>query len=286
MWKYVKSAFFYHWNLLAFAGGLGFAALSGHADVVAPLVLAGELAYLGMLSTHPKYQSYVNAQEAKDNRQQSAVNAEQAARRILASLPEPLVRRFETLRSRCRDLQNIAKEFPEAVAGPAPLEQAHVAGLDRLLWIYLRMLYTQHSMRRFLNQTSERELQANIADLEGRLRAMPAEAADSPRARMRKSLEDNLATSRARLENYRKARDNAELVDLEIDRLENKIRTLSELAVNRHEPGFVSGQVDEVAESLVHTERTMSDLQFITGMESADEDVPELLMRQSVTAHN
>jgi len=286
MWKYVKSAFLYHWNLLAFAGGLGFAALSGHADVIAPLVVAGEVAYLGMLSTHPRYQSYVNAQEAKDNRQQSAVNAEQSARRILAALPEPLVRRFETLRSRCRDLQAIARDFPDAAPGPAPLEQAHVAGLDRLLWIYLRMLYTQHSMRRFLNQTSERELQSNIADLEARLKAMPAEAADSPRARMRKSLEDNLATSRARLENYRKARDNAELVDLEIDRLENKIRTLSELAVNRHEPGFVSGQVDEVAQSLAHTERTMSDLQFITGMESAEEDVPELLMRPTVQALN
>lgn len=286
MWKYVKSAFFYHWNLLAFVGGMGFAALSGHADVIAPLVVAGEVAYLGMLSTHPKYQSYVNAQEAKGARQESAVNAEQAARRILATLPEPLVRRFDTLRNRCRDLQAIARDFPDATASPAPLEQAQVAGLDRLLWIYLRLLYTQHSMRRFLSQTSERELQANIADLQGRIKGMTAETAESPRTRMRKSLEDNLATSQARLENYRKARDNAELVDLEIDRLENKIRTLSEMSVNRHEPGFVSGQVDEVAQSLAHTERTMSDLQFITGMESADEEVPELLQRPTVQARN
>ena len=43
--KYLKTAFLYHWNLLAFAGGMGFAALSGLPDVlvVEPLLepLAG-----------------------------------------------------------------------------------------------------------------------------------------------------------------------------------------------------------------------------------------------------
>ena len=39
--KYIKKAFLFHWNLLAFAGGMGFALISGHPDVFAPLVLAG-----------------------------------------------------------------------------------------------------------------------------------------------------------------------------------------------------------------------------------------------------
>jgi hypothetical protein len=281
--KYIKAAFLYHWNLLAFAGGMGFAVLSGRPDIFAPLVLAGEVAYLGLLGTHPKFQKYVNAQEAKGARQQSAVTAEQAVQRMLTALPDPLVRRFEDLRGQCRDLQQIAQGIgdPDRPDAPAPLEEMQLAGLDRLLWIYLRLLYTHHSLERFLQQTTEKEIRADITALERRLDALPAAADDPQRQRMRKSLEDNLETSRARLANYQKARDNGELVRLEIDRLENKIRSLSEMAVNRHETGFISGQVDQVAQSLVQTERTMSDLQFLTGMEAAEQEVPEILRRQT-----
>ena len=68
----------------------------------------------------------------------------------------------------------------------------------------------------------------------------------------------------------------------EIDRLENKIRSLSELAVNRQEPEFISQQVDHVASSMLETERTMNDLQFATGLESVDEQTPELLGTKAV----
>ncbi|MBM4258206.1 MAG: hypothetical protein FJ147_20215 [Deltaproteobacteria bacterium] len=68
---------------------------------------------------------------------------------------------------------------------------------------------------------------------------------------------------------------------LEIDRLENKIQSLSELAINRHEPDFISGQVDQVVTSMVQTEKTMNDLQFATGLEVNDDTVPELLRRET-----
>ena len=103
------------------------------------------------------------------------------------------------------------------------------------------------------------------------------------RQKARQTIEDNLATSRARLANLRKARENHELVQLEIDRLENKIQSLSELAVNRQEPDFISDQVDSVAESMLETERTMNDLQFATGLLEVDEDIPELVTRRTIT---
>ena len=67
-----------------------------------------------------------------------------------------------------------------------------------------------------------------------------------------------------------------------IERLENKIRTISEMAVNRQEPEFISGQVDEVAGSMVQTERTMSELDFLTGLGTADEAVPPMMQRETV----
>jgi hypothetical protein len=112
--------------------------------------------------------------------------------------------------------------------------------------------------------------------LEARLAQLPAEGANVQDQRVRKTLEDNLQTSRDRLANLQRARDNYDLVKLEIDRLENKIRSLSELAVNRQEPDYISGQVDQVASSMLETEKTMNDLRFVTGLDPIDE-APSLL---------
>jgi len=61
--------------------------------------------------------------------------------------------------------------------------------------------------------------------------------------------------------------------------LENKIRSLSELAVNRQEPDYISGQVDQVAASMMETEKTMNDLRFVTGLDTVDE-APSLLQSE------
>ena len=54
------------------------------------------------------------------------------------------------------------------------------------------------------------------------------------------------------------------------------------MAINRQEPDYIVHQVDEVASSMVQTERTMNELQFATGL-AAEEEVPQLLERQAVT---
>lgn len=280
--KYLKAAFANRWNLLALFGGLGFAMLSGAADVVAPFVLAAEVAYLGLLGTHPKFQSYVDAQAAKAGREENTVAAENTLREILASLPKPALQRFKSLRERCLELQRIAQALKTSGQSGTPLEEFQIAGLDRLLWIYLRLLFTQDALGRFLHQTDERAIERDIADLEQRLQQVAGEPDETQQQKIRKALEDNLQTCRDRLSNYRKARDNFELMELEIDRLENKIQSVSELAVNRQEPDYISGQVDQVTSSMVDTERTMNELQFVTGLHQVDDAVPPLLQRETV----
>jgi chemotaxis protein histidine kinase CheA len=280
--KYFKRAFLYHWNLLGFLGGVGLALVTS-PTVVGPLVLAAEVAYLGFLGTHPKFQRFVEAQGAREARDQQAVSGEQALQRIMATLPAKWVQRFEALRSRCLELRGIAVGLkdPSRADSPLPLEELQLAGLDRLLWTFLRLLFTQHMLERFFERTDETLIKRDIEKLDQRLK-QPAGAADDPqKQKIRKALEDNRETSRARLANLQKARDNSELVQLEIDRLENKISSLSELGVNRQEPDFIVRQVDQVASSMVQTERTMNELQFATGL-ATDEAVPLLVQREAV----
>lgn len=279
--KYLKVAFVNKWNLLAFLGGTVFALLSPIPDAVLALVAAGELAYLGMLGTHPKFQAYVEAQEAKQARAATSVSSQQTLERITASLPKELLDRFVALRARCLELQQIAAELKQTGPGEAdlPLEHYQIAGLDRLLWIHLRLLFTQYALFRFLKQTSEELINADIKRIETNLGQIPTTASGDQQQRARKALEDNLQTSRDRLANLQRARGNFDLVKLEIDRLENKIRSLSEMAVNRQEPDYISGQVDQVAASMLETEKTMNELQFVTGLDAIDE-APALLQNE------
>jgi chemotaxis protein histidine kinase CheA len=285
LFQSIKTAFLYHWNLLAFGGAVAFAAISPLPGVFVPLVLAAEVAYLGFLGTHPRFQQYVAAQKAKQARDQGKAAAESGLERILAALPRAAVQRYETLRSRCLELRQIAVGLkdPGRADAPMPLEELQLAGLDRLLWTYLRLLFTQHMLDRFLQRTSEEQINKTIKDMERNLQAQSVGPDDQQKQKIRKALEDNLQTSRERLANLQKARSNSELVRLEIDRLENKIQSLSEMAINRQEPDYIVHQVDEVASSMVQTERTMNDLQFATGL-AAEEDVPRMLERQTVTA--
>ncbi|MEX0702728.1 MAG: hypothetical protein WD069_11600 [Planctomycetales bacterium] len=282
---YLKTAFLQPWNLLAFLGGLGFALLSPAPDVLAALVLAAEVGYLGLLGTHPRFQKYVDAQLAAAGRGDRSQRNEDMLRTMLANLPQEGVRRFETLRGQCRELRDIARDLkrPARAAVELPLDSVQTAGLDRLLWIYLRLLFTEHSLARFFESARDEAIERELTRLQERIDETTARERTPQTERVLEALGDDMETCRIRLANYSKARDNHELVQLEINRLENKIRSLSELAVNRHEPEFISGQVDQVAGSMLDTERTMNELQFLTGLEQTDDAVPDLLHRGAVS---
>jgi hypothetical protein len=135
-------------------------------------------------------------------------------------------------------------------------------------------------LERFFESTSEDQIRGEIQRLEQRIARTPAQDAASPsRQNIKKALEDNLETCRGRLANVQKARENGELVEAEIERLESKIRSITEMAINRQDPQFVTGQVDLVASSLVQTEETMNELQFATGLDPIDDAAPAIIPR-------
>lgn len=280
--KYIRAAFWNRWNILALVAGAGAAVISGRPDIFGALVLAGEIAYLGLLGTHPKFQKYVEAQAHKAKSEPSKESATDRLQRLTDSLQADQRDRYVRLRQRCLDLHELAASLRGSGNDrfTGSLDSMQLEGLDRLLWIFLRLLHTQHTLSRFLEQTNEASIQSEIERVEARLAEMDEKDASPHTMKMKRTLEDNLQTCRQRLENYDKARANHEFVSLEIDRLENKIKSLAELAVNRREHDFISTQVDEVADSMVETEKTITELDFDMGFDETDGQVPELL-RQS-----
>lgn len=276
--KYIKKAFLFHWNLLGFLGGMAFAMLSGHPDVAVPLVLAAETAYLGVLGTLPGFQRYVDAQEHKAARSRAQ---NEAFERLVRALPQSRLRRFEALRDRCLALRGIAARLqdPAAPASVSALDQIQLGDLDRLLWIYLRMLYTQYTLEQFFERTSADQLRSEVERVEGRLRALEKEPAGDTRDRIRQSLQANLETARSRLANYEEARNNHAVLQAEIENLETKIQSITEMAINRGDTAAITGEVAQIADGLVRTEQSIGELGFDTGVGAFGAGVPPILSR-------
>jgi hypothetical protein len=274
--KYLRKAFLWPWNLLAFFGASVAAVLSPWPDALMPLVMAAEIAYLGGLASMPRFRAAVDAAEAKAQRSQATPGQlpESALSELLASLPAEARMRFHKLRLRCIEMQKLAT----GARGKSPIgfeagDDLRRGSLDRLLWIFLRLLVTQESLRRFLRSTSEEVLGERTTDLEAQLKKAEADNDN----RLVGSLKDSVALAHLRLDNYRKADKNAQFVMVELDRIESKIQTLTEMMVNRQDPDLLTSQVDQAAESMTDTESAIRELQTITGMADQLIDPPPIL---------
>jgi hypothetical protein len=270
--EYIKRAFLFRWNLLAFIGGIAAGALSPWPDAMLPLVLAGEIAYLGGLISIPRFRKAIDAQvyqEAQPVRTAQGVAPSQSLAEIVNSLSQDSRRRFEALRARCLEMRTIAR----GVGGQstASTEDLSTPALDKLLWIFLRLLRSQQSLDQFLRSTSVAQIQERLAQAKAKLESAPADE------RFRRSLQDSVAAQEMRLSNYQRASANAEFVKLESDRIEAKIQALAESSVNRQDPDTLSSQIEGVSESVQSTEVAIRELQQITGLVDQMQEPPAIL---------
>ena len=106
MFKYIKKAFFFHWNLLAVCTGIVGGIISGRPDVAIPALAALEVIYLASLSSHPRFQDAVDAWEHEKNLIRSL--PDQKLQNILSALSKEDKLRYERLKNLCLELRCIA----------------------------------------------------------------------------------------------------------------------------------------------------------------------------------
>ena len=275
---YLLEAFLFRWNLLLFLGGMGAAALSPFPDLLLPLVGATEATYLAGLVSIPRFRAAIDARVHARRTGTSAIAVTQAPAAslvtMLGGLPSAERARFERLHGRCVEMRKIAAGVRGAAGEQSgSAEDIRTPGLDRLLWLFLRLLVSRTALDRFLAAMDEKDLTARLEALRGQL----ASAQSANDERVIRSLQDSIASGELRLDNFARAKKNAEFVRLELDRIEGKIQALAEMAVNRQDPDFLSSQVDSAAESMRQTEKTVSELQHLTGLGDQLEDPPAIL---------
>jgi hypothetical protein len=272
---YLKEAFLFRWNLLLFLGVTAAAAISPFPDVLLPLACAAELVYLGGLASIPRFRAAIDAKvhASRSSATGAPATAQPALSDLLRGLDPAARQRFDRLRARCLDMQRLARGVTGQTADPGRTDEIRTPALDRLLWAFLRILYSQQALRRFLAASDEKELERGLAELKAR-QLQVKERGDE---RIERSLADSVATAELRLDNYRKATSNAEFVGVELDRIEGKIQALAETAVSRQDPDLISSQVDSVAASMAHTEEAIREINQITGLHEQLAEAPAIL---------
>jgi len=270
--RYFTKAFLFHWNLL-FVGGCAIAGLiSGYADIIIPLIAGLEVLYLAVVATRPRFQAAIDQAEQKKIATPAALSPQ--VEHILSTLNTDDRNRYHQLRKQIHKLHHISwgGQGGDASADLSGVTDVAIEGINRLLGIYLKLLYSKNRLEGFFESTSAKAIRADIKRARAQLKDMDASKnKDQSKAKHREALEDTLKTSHQRLKNFQSAKDNYDFIGLEIQRLHSKIAGLVEMGINRHQPELISSEIDSVANSIRQTEKALSELEFIDELSTLQE---------------
>jgi hypothetical protein len=125
----------------------------------------------------PRFRTGIDAKLAAEARERSRDRSpdapvQQSLERMLDSLPAPALQRFVSLRRRCFEMRDIASGVRGQTAGSVDsADSVRTPALDRLLFLFLKLLLSQAGLARFLKTTSERELSLRLEAMQIQLKA-------------------------------------------------------------------------------------------------------------------
>ena len=168
-----------------------------------------ETAYLATLASHPRFQRLVDAQR----RSQTAAQAEAGRQELIAKLDAQARKRLAVVEEKRERILQLARE---SGAGAFELESQRDA-LDRMTWIYLKLLVGRHHLEASQVHASEADLKRKTAELERNL----ATAGDS--TSLRESQAATLKILQQRLSNLGRFEQTLKQVDSDLARIEAQV---------------------------------------------------------------
>jgi hypothetical protein len=231
-----------------------------------------ELAYLGWLSTNPRFQHLVTGGRLQDAQRQWQAKLYESIRQ----LPPEDQQRYRALEARCREIL----EHQARSTLPSTGLDDQGTSLGRLVWIYLRLLLTRESIRKMIQEASrspeEAHMQERIESLQRQLQE------PSVSDELRKSLTAQIEILQQRQEKKREAAEKLKFLDAELARIREQVELLREQAVLATDPQVVSERIDQVTTTLGGTNQWIRDQQKIYGaMEDLLADPPPLVVEGS-----
>jgi hypothetical protein len=256
----LRRAFLWHWHLLGLGAGAGFALLSGDPTAWLAIVAAGELAYMGFLGLHPRFQNVLLGQKLIGSAGPPVVDASARVQQIASFLTPENLDRFQKLQSRCSGLLSLRRSM-DARESDLSSENFRGESLDRMLWLCLKLLHQKSGLERFLSSTERAEIERELHSSEEQMQAAKTReeaAGHGVPGRLTTSIGERIKTIRERLENYDKAAESLELVGAEIEKTEQQITHLCEVGLTMRDSAGLSAQIDGISESLQSSEKAFA----------------------------
>lgn len=272
----IKRAFKWHWNLLLFGGAVAFGAISGMAGVVIPAALALEVGYLGFLGTNPRFQNVLRGISMKDEQDRAEKRAGEARlAAVLESLSDDDARRFLHLRMRCAELLKLRRTMEASPIGESA-GSFRAESLDRMMWLFLKLLHQKNGIEAFLNTTQRSRMDFERSEAREQLEAAEKRAGDAAStSRLVDSLKAKLATIEERIANHERAEDSYRLICAEVDKTEQKIIHVCEAGMTGQDVSDLSIQVDSISDTMKASEEQFLQPQLRTML--ADDTAPPII---------
>lgn len=198
---------------------------------------AGEVLFLWSLSTQPRFQRLVDAQQRGPDPE-----AGKQLQEWLTQLLPANRARLERLNANLQEVGNLLNLADPR--GDDLLWDTRAQSMNQLTVIFMRLLINQQLIRSSLENTQRGELERSIAKLQKEL------AAPGVSENMARALRGNLEIQERRLANLGRATENLEVIEIELTRIENQAQLIrEEIAFNRS-PDALSASIDRVNHTL------------------------------------
>jgi hypothetical protein len=277
----LKRAFTWRWHLLGLAAGVAFSVLSGVPALCLPFLAAAELGYMGLLGMNPRFQAVLKGRKLQAQNP-PPLDAARRLQQLMSFLSPADEKRYSLLHQRCSELLDLRRRM-DAKEGESGVDDFRGESLDRMLWLFLKLLRQRSGLERFLGGTKRSAIEAELKMAEEQLSTAQArdQQAGLPEGRLAASVRERITTIRERLENHQKAGENLELVAAEIDKTEQQITHLCEVGMTMRDSSDLSAQIDGISSSLQSSEQAFA---HAAVSQIFDDDTPPPLLSSTAPA--
>jgi len=236
VWHYLKAAFLVRLDVptlgrvpinVLLAAGFGILGVAEPGFWLAGLAV--ESAVLSSLAFNPRFQKYVQAQQL----QEAKGADDQKRRNLIQTLTPEARRRIAGLSGTCAKVLDVyrSQQADEYVI------DTNREALERLQWLFLKLLIARHHLVSAENAESEQSMTAKIQDLE--LDVKDEKQPDS----LRESKSATIAILKKRLDNIQRKSQTLEEIESDCVRIEAQVNLLLENASMEGKPRTISSDI-------------------------------------------
>lgn len=208
---------------------------------------AGELAYLFLKATSPRFQKLIEGERLLAQQETWAEKVNHAVESLSPASRE----RYRKLLGQCRLTLGVSDTLETDTLGN--FRDLRARNLNQLLAIFLRLLTSKEAIESNLSSLDAKDLALVISHLEARL------ATAEPEGALHRSLSGTLDIQRKRLENLERARNSLAVINAELERIEQQIELIREESAVSGRPEMLSMRLDAVTSTMSETSRWMDE---------------------------